>query len=176
MRFATLAAVTVAPALAAVAEPGSPAGDGLRNYHLHLALPPALAGVIRPGESATATAPLLSRPRIPAQVLTATGSQAVLRLQFPARLIEYLTLRISFPHLSVAGVAAPIESIYAPDGRRAWIFVLREGKLRRIGVEAVGEELQTGRVLLVGDVRAGEKVAVERIDALLDGDRAEERR
>ncbi len=90
-------------------------------------------------------------------------------------MIDYLSLTVSIPGLRVSALAAPLQAVYAPDGERAWLFVLRDGKLKRVGVQIVGEELQSGRVLLIGELQPGEKTAIERIDALLDGDRAEER-
>lgn len=175
LRFATLSAASVAPAFTAIAEPeGAPRG-GMRNYRLRLNLPEALSRSLRVGQTAVAVAPLASRPQIPAKLSALSANEATLRLQFADRLIDYLSLKVSIPGLRVSAVSAPVQAVYAPDGERAWLFVLRDGKLKRVGVQIVGEELQSGRVLLIGELQPGEKVTIERIDALLDGDRAEER-
>ncbi len=175
LRFVPLEAVRLNPAFAGRAIPVGPARGGLREYELRLAAPDAVLNLIPAGGGVTAQAPLASRPRIAARITGREPGALRLRLRYEARLIDHMSLSVRFAGLQAPALSAPLAAISAPDGERARIFVLRNGALRAVAVTIVGEDLERGRLLTLAEALPGEPVAIERIDALLDGETAEAR-
>lgn len=175
LRFVPLEATRLNPVFEGRAIPAGAARGGVREYEVRLLAPDAVLNLIPTGGAATAVAPLASRPQIPARITARERGALSLRLRYEARLIDHMDLAVRFPGLAAGGLSVPLAAISAPDGERARIFVLRNGVLKAVPVTIVGEDLERGRILALAEAAAGELAAIDRIDALLDGETAEAR-
>lgn len=175
LRFVPLEAARLNPVFEGRAIPAGPARAGVREYRVRLLAPDAVLDLIPAGGAARAVAPLASRPEIPATVTAREPGALTLRLRYEARLIDHMDLAVRFPGLAVSALSVPLAAIAAPDGERARIFVLRNGILKAVPATIAGEDLERGRILVLAEAAAGEAVAIDRIDALLDGETAEAR-
>lgn len=175
LRFVALEAAPLNPVFEGRAIPVGAVRAGLREYELRLSAPDAVLDLLPAGGAAIAVAPLASRPQIPARIKARDPGALVLRLRYEARLIDHMDLAVRFPGLAAGGLSVPLSAISAPDGERARIFVLRNGVLKAVPVTIVGEDLERGRILALAEAAAGELAAIDRIDALLDGETAEAR-
>lgn len=154
--------------------------SGLENFEVVVTVPEQFLVRLRPGASVSATLPIAGIAALQGrirQVASASGDglfPVTVELASHEALRAGMTARIRFRLPGPPRIAVPLRAVKGNPGGRAQVFRLsRSGVVEAVEVDVVG--IRDGLAVVVGDLAAGDPVAVDGSHRLRHGDLVESR-
>ncbi len=174
----TITAVMLEPG--ELAQPGVPvveiSGDG--GIELRVEVPESVAPGLREGQAASVELPFARQSasaRITSVARAAVGPghlfPVIVALEPAPGLAAGMTAELILETAAAQALAVPLRAVVNPGSSQPAVFVIRDGRARRVPVEL--GDLSGDRVTVTGELSLGERVVVAGNTQIADGDPVE---
>ena len=161
--------VTLDLPASAVKVGGLDAPGSLRDYRLTVSLPAGVQASAAPGSLVKVRLPTVHHSATLARVERMSGGKVELLLSRQVQGLNGRQVQVNLP-MDTAGLCLlPFGCMLAPMGVDPYVFMAEAGKARKVPALALSL-MGDNRVLAAAPIAPGQKVVVQGLDNLLDGD------